>query len=331
MTIFISDEQVAGALTYQLALQSAQEAFLALAGGEAINCVRTRLSEGGASLNVMWGAAVKLGLMGVKSYVTPDKQITRGTDLSLLLYSTSTGELKAHIQANVLGQFRTAAASVLATQLLATPNAKILSVFGTGFQAEFQIRSLLAEITSIETVYIVGRNEAKTSEFIQRLKSQHMNANIQAAGAEVATRRADVIVTATSSTDPLFLATWLKPGVHINAIGSNNPRKRELGADVLARATRMYVDDQKVAKAECGDLIMNNWDIKSTYSLADLVAKNTAGRRSTSDITLFESHGLAIQDIFLANKLPMLATGRETTLENAKHEPHIFRPSKDIS
>lgn len=297
MALFLSDEVVASQLSIVDAVRCVDEAFQALARGEARNGVRTRTMVGPAVLNLMWAFAPTIRMMGVKSYLTAGHGVTRGTTLNLLLYLMQTGELVGHLQANLLGQIRTGAATVVATRAMANREPSVLAIYGTGFQAEYQVRCLLTVLETIRDVHVVGRDPDRTSVFVRRLSVEFGNVRFLPCNSFTAASGADVIVTATASATPLFEASWLKPGVHINAIGSNDPGKCEIGRDVLERADLILVDDHEVAAAECGDLVANHWDLSEIGTLGDLLIGKVPGRWSPGEITVFESQGLAILDV----------------------------------
>jgi ornithine cyclodeaminase/alanine dehydrogenase len=248
-------------------------------------------------MNVMWACAPATGTMGVKSYVTAGWGVTRGAALTLTLYSMETGEMVALVEANRLGQIRTGAATVIATRAMANEDPTSLSVYGTGFQAEYQARALLETMATIAEVRVVGRDQRRRDAFIQRLAGEFERVRFLATDPESAASSADIIVTATNAATPLFDAEWLRPGTHINAIGSNAPGKREISRQVLQRAGLILVDDKEVAEKECGDLLVNQWDMSGIGTLGDLLLGNIPGRSRSDEITVFESQGLAVQDL----------------------------------
>ncbi|CAM5209471.1 Delta(1)-pyrroline-2-carboxylate reductase [Castellaniella defragrans] len=297
MAVYLNDKVVASQLSMADAVNCVDAAFRSLARGEAANAVRVRMAAGSSVMNVMWACAPGAGMMGVKSYVTAGRGVTRGAALALMLYSMETGEMVALLEANRLGQIRTGAATVIATRAMANENPVALSVYGTGFQAEYQIKALLGAMTTMTEVRVVGRDPRRRDAFIQRLADAHGGVRFSAAEPETAASSADVIVTATNSPTPLFEAEWLRPGVHINAIGSNDPKKREIGAQVLRRADLILVDNREVAARECGDLLANQWDMSGIGTLGDLLLGRIPGRSHRDKITIFESQGLAVQDL----------------------------------
>jgi ornithine cyclodeaminase/alanine dehydrogenase-like protein (mu-crystallin family) len=236
-------------------------------------------------------------MMGVKSYVTAGRGVTRGAALALMLYSMETGEMVALLEANRLGRIRTGAATVIATRAMANENPVVLSVYGTGFQAEYQIKALLGSLPTITDVRVVGRDPQRRDAFVRMLAGAHGGVRFSPADPESAASSADVIVTATNSAEPLFKADWVRPGAHINAIGSNDPKKREIGEQVLRRAGLILVDDREVAAKECGDLLVNRWDVSRVGTLGDLLLGRMPGRSRSDEITIFESQGLAVQDL----------------------------------
>jgi ornithine cyclodeaminase/alanine dehydrogenase-like protein (mu-crystallin family) len=123
---------------------------------------------------------------------------------------------------------------------------------------------------------------------------------VHASGAEEAVRAADVIVTATGAAEPVFDGAWVRPGTHVNATGSNAREKREVDRTLLDRAAVVVTDDREVAQLDCGDLHRNGWDPATVPTLGELLLGSTPGRRGDDDITLFESQGLAIQDVVCA-------------------------------
>jgi ornithine cyclodeaminase/alanine dehydrogenase-like protein (mu-crystallin family) len=231
--------------------------------------------------------------IGVKVYSTHPKH---GAHFFVLLFDSATGKPLAMIDANHLGQIRTGAASGVATDLLARPDAHVLGVIGAGFQARTQVEAIRA-VRDIREVRVWSRGEANRQRFAEATNSR------ATATAEEAVRGADIIVTATYAKDPVLESSWVEPGTHINAIGSNNPTRRELPADLIARASLIAVDALEQARIESGDLILawteQDWCSPRLVEMSR-VAAGLAGRTSPSEITIFKSNGLGIQDIAAA-------------------------------
>lgn len=299
MTIYLDDEIVAAHLGTKDAFDCVQSAFRLLADGEAQNSPRRRSQSGTAMLNVMWALAPTEGVMGVKAYPVVRTDVSQGSVLTLLLYAIDTGELLAVIKADRLGQIRTGAATAVASQAMARTDSEVLSVFGTGFQAETQVRALVDALPSLRTVRVVGRSLARRDTFIARLRHE-LTLEVLADEPESATRAADIIVTATGSADPVVHGVWVRPGTHINAVGSNTATKREVDRAVLEKSALILVDDRDVAERDCGDLIANDWDQAAIGTIGDLLTGRISGRKSDDEISLFESQGIALQDVICA-------------------------------
>lgn len=299
MTLYLDDDIVTSELSTQDAFDCVERAFRLLADGAATNAVRQRSQMGTAVMNVMWALAPTEGVMGVKAYPVVRTDVSQGSVLTVLLYAIDTGELLAVMKADRLSQMRTGAATAVATRAMARSDAEVLSVYGAGLQAETQIRSLVSALPSLRSVRVVGRSVEHRNSFIARMRRE-LSIEVLADDPESAARAADVIVTATGSVAPVIRGSWLKAGTHINAVGSNMATKRELDREVLEKAAVILVDDRDVAIAECGDLIANDWDPSSVGTVGDLLTGRIRGRRSPADITVFESQGLALQDVVCA-------------------------------
>ena len=311
MTIYLDDEAVAARLGTQDAFECVEKAFRLLADGQAVNAVRRRSQAGAAVLNVMWALAPTEGVMGVKSYPIVKTGGTQGAVLTLLVYSIETGELLSVMKADRLGQIRTGAASAVATSAMARADAEVLAVYGTGYQAETQVRALVDVLPRLSSIRIVGRNAEHRDAFIARMRSE-FDLELRASDPEEAARAADVIVTATGSADPVVQGSWIRPGTHVNAVGSNAPAKREVDRELLDRAALIVVDDRDAAEMECGDLIVNGWDMTAVDTIGDLLTGRVGGRRSADDITLFESQGIALQDVVCAGLVISRSRGHES-------------------
>ncbi len=222
---------------------------------------------------------------------------------SYLLSDAQTGELVALIEGSTLTGMRTGGASALATGYLAREDARVLGIIGTGFQAYFQVKAILA-VRNIERVLAFDRDEKKLSAFCDTLKDEAPISKTATASALVTA--SDIIVTATTSPVPVFSGLEVRPGTHINAIGSYRPETREIDDDLIVRA-KIVVDNMEGALSEAGDLIIPLNEGKITASsihgdLGDLVTGRKPGRENPQEITLFKSVGFALEDIVVANR-----------------------------
>ena len=301
MTLYLDDDDVSALLPMEDAVACVDSAFRLLSDASAVNEVRHRTETPDVGLNVMWAIVPSAGVLGVKSYSVVRRDVSQGAVLTLLLYSVDTGELLSVIKADRLGQLRTGAASAVATRTLAAPQAETLAVYGTGFQAETQVLALAATVPGLRSVRVVGRTQERRDDFIERMRTLvHIGVDVGAAEPEEAARGADLLVTATGSADPVVRGDWVTPGSHVNAVGSNLSTRRELDRALLARASVIVVDDHDAALKECGDLIANGWDQDEVVALGDVLTGRAAGRRDDSEVTVFESQGLAVQDVACA-------------------------------
>ena len=190
------------------------------------------------------------GYMGLKIYTSSGK----GLRFLVTLFSVESGDLVALIEADFLGQMRTGAASGVATRYLARENARTLGMIGTGLQARTQLQAI-AQVRKLEEIRVFGRDAGRRETFAEEMSDALRIPVTAAASAEDAVRDADIVVTSTTSTAPVLEGQWLKPGVHINAIGANFPQKRELDSEAVERCDAIVVDSRAQSKLESGDLI----------------------------------------------------------------------------
>jgi ornithine cyclodeaminase/alanine dehydrogenase-like protein (mu-crystallin family) len=242
---------------------------------------------------VMPAVDAELGLAGLKAYAW----LRGGTPFVVLVFDTEAAELRAVIEADRLGQLRTGAASGVAAKYLARPSAGSLGVIGCGWQAESQVLAIREAVPSIERVVVYCRTESRLQEFCERLGATAGETYRDAA-------EQDVVVTATTSKDPVLRGEWLRPGALVCAIGANEPRSRELDNVVLQRAQFVCCDSREQAKLESGDLIdpvaQGILDWLEVHELQEVVGGEQRGRESDDDIVLFKSNGIAAWDIAIA-------------------------------
>lgn len=286
-------------------------AFERLASGEAINQPRRRLHLPTKS-TLHYMAATDGRYFGAKIYSTNPRF---GAHFLFLLYRAEDAAPLAVIEANHLGQIRTGAASALATQLLARPESRCLAIIGSGFQACTQLEAMLATMP-FERVLVWSRSEEKRVAFARQCGVK-FNGVEAAASAQEAVRNADVIVTATNAAEPVLEDSWVAPGAHINAMGSNQARRRELPSELVRRAALIVADSVEQSRMESGDLLLalSETDWGRVVELQDVVAGRTA-RSGPDEITLFKSNGLAVEDVIAAGDVydRALAAGAGTNL-----------------
>jgi alanine dehydrogenase len=272
------------------ALAAVEACFERLARGAIENRprTRTRLADGGFA--VMSAADRELGLAGVKSYAW----LPGGTPFVVVLFDTERAELAAVIEADKLGQLRTGAASGVACKYLAKPEARTLGLIGCGWQAESQVACIREALPGIERVVAYCRTEKSLRAFCKKVGAEPGESHREAA-------QQDVVVTVTTSRDPVLRGEWLQPGALVCAVGANDPRARELDNVVLERAVFVCCDSVEQARLESGDLIepieRGVLDWLEVHEFQEVVAGELAGRSTPDDIVLFKSNGIAAWDV----------------------------------
>jgi len=290
--LFFSESDVRRLLPMPQAIRLMRQAFESLARGEALNQPRRRLIlPGGSVLHYM--AAGDGKYFGAKIYSTHPRHPGH---FLFLLYRAGDAAPLALFEANHLGRIRTGAASGLATDLMARPGADVVGLIGSGFQARTQAEAMAA-VRPVREIRIWSRSEEKRRAFAAELSASLPVRVMAARSAEEAIRGAGIVVTATSSRDPVVEAGWVEPGAHVNAVGSNQPNRRELPASLVRAAGLIAVDSLEQARMESGDLLLGLEDWSRVVELKDLVG---GVHTKAEDITIFKSNGLAIEDVIAA-------------------------------
>jgi alanine dehydrogenase len=309
MALFLSEADVRQLLTTDLALEAVEAAHRAHGLGRAIDVARQRTRMPSAALHILQGALLDEGVFGYKAYTT-----SRAANRFLVhLFEAASGRLLAVVEADYLGMMRTGAAGGVAARILAREDAATAGVFGAGWQAQGQIEAL-CRVRPIQSVKVFSRNEVRRASFCAEM-SRRLDVDVRPAeSAEETVRGADVVVTITSSPVPVFEGGWLDEGCHINAAGANALIRREIDEISVRRAAVICVDSRPTALAEAGDLlpVLEKGRIheRQLVELGELVAGVRRGRATEMDITLFESQGMAIQDLAVASRLFPLAVER---------------------
>jgi ornithine cyclodeaminase/alanine dehydrogenase-like protein (mu-crystallin family) len=303
--IYLNEQDAAQFVDMASAIAAVRAAFVAQARGEAVNIPRTRLEFGARRLNVMAGGGRAPERYALKSYGSSSYHI--------LLYSAEHG-LLAIMEANLLGQIRTGAASAIATQAMARPDAGKVGLIGAGRQARAQIQALHC-VGCVTEVAVFARDRAKREAFCERLASELALPVRAAASAAAAVAGADIVVTATNSSTPVVMHEWLAPGTHVNAMGANAASRRELDPQIVLRAAMLVTDDVEQAKAEAAEFIdlarAGQLDWNDLIPLHRIVGAQRMSRDRAA-ITLFKSLGVGLEDLAIASLLydRALASGR---------------------
>jgi alanine dehydrogenase len=307
MTLHITEAEVRSVFSMKLALEVIEEVSRRQAAGEVMVHPRRRFElPHGGFFHYMAAADFASGYVAMKQYT-----YVRGKLRFLVpLYEISTGDLLALIEADYMGQMRTGAASGVATKLLARKNARTAAIIGTGGQARTQLEAV-ASVRKLNVARVFGRDAQRRETFAKEMSARLGIEVKPAASSAEAVRGADIICTATTSSNPVVDGGEISSGAHINAIGANHAHKRELDDEAIAKADVVVVDSIEQSKQEAGDLINGfHGDVARwarVHELADLVAGKCPGRSHDSQTTLFKSNGIAAWDLASAVKVFALA------------------------
>ncbi|MEO2140792.1 MAG: ornithine cyclodeaminase family protein [bacterium] len=314
MALFLSDQEVAQLLPMDECIDVLEEAFAHAGAGKVDNRPRNRIRMPGGFFHFMVASNEGHGVFGYKAYPS----FAGGAKMIVMLYDYETGALLSCMEGGQLGQIRTGAASGLATKYMAKKDAATVAVIGSGFQARTQLEAVCA-VRDIKGVKVFSRKEERRTAFAER-SSESLKVDVKAVeSAQKCVEGADVVIVITSAREPALLGEWLSPGAHVNAAGGNHWMRREVDEETVLRSEVIVVDDLDQAKIECGDLMWLEprgsfrWDMAK--ELQDVVAGRVNGRPSEESITLFESMGLALEDIAAAhlvyNKAKAQGIGQE--------------------
>jgi ornithine cyclodeaminase len=281
--LILSEHEVEELLPMEQCIEVMADALAALARGEVHNPLRQAIRAPGApgllGLMPAWRSG-ETPYYALKEVCVFPENPKRNLDTHLgavILHSGATGEPLAFMNASAITAIRTAAVSALATKLLAREDAAVLAIIGTGVQGQSH-REAIPLVRPIREIRMCGRGE----------------------NVEDAVRGADIIVTATSSREPILKREWLSPGVHINAVGSSIAAARELEADLVVAAS-LFVDRRESTVNESGDyLAAVEQGAVIRAELGELLIGTAEGRKSAEEVTLFKSLGLAVEDLAAA-------------------------------
>lgn len=329
----INQEEVAELLPMAACIDVMADALAALARGEGILPLRPVmwLPEKVGALGMMPGYLGSINAMGVKVVsVFPGNQ---GTEFdshqgAVMLFETEHGRLLALIDATEITAIRTAATTGVATRLLARPDARSLAILGSGVQARTHLEAMLL-VRPIDQVRVWSRNRDHAAQFARRESERH-GLNVEAApSVEAAVAGADIICTTTAAREPILPGALLTPGVHVNAVGSSVAFARELDTEAVVMS-HLFVDRKESTVNEAGDFLFPKQEgaLTDEHILAEIGEILTGahpGRESSTEITLFKSLGLAVEDVASAHYIyeQALAQGVGISVElgGGRHAP----------
>lgn len=309
MIRYLTEADIKQLITMDIALEWTGRALRDRALGEAIDIPRVRTHIPQGIQHVLQAAAPRLGYIGFKYYYTRPT----GKTFYVHLIDIETGKLAAIMQAVWMSMVRTGAASGIATQALAKPDASVVGQIGSGFQGIGQLEAVCA-VRRIRKAKVYSRNREKLAAFCDSM-SRKLGIPVEPVdSAKAAVAGSDIVNVITKSATPVLEGAWLEPGQHINAAGSNALNRAEIDEAAVERCTLITVDARGTAQAECGDLYplvkrgRKGWE--DFVEIGDVLAGKAQGRSSAGDITLYESHGMGIQDLYVGAKMLELARER---------------------
>jgi ornithine cyclodeaminase/alanine dehydrogenase-like protein (mu-crystallin family) len=314
MVLFLRETDIHQLLTMEDALPIIEEVFRQQGLGTAINRPRFRVRLPHGVLHVMPAATPVFKSLGFKAYTT----FRDGTKFHFFLYNSDTGELLAIMEANRLGQMRTGSASGIAAKYMARSDADSVGIFGAGWQAQTQLMAVCA-VRKVRTVKVYSRTPETRRIFSQQMSALLKTEIKPVETPEEAVKGSGIIITITTARDPVFKGEWLEPGTHLNIAGSNSAIKREVDDTTIKRSGLIAIDSRENGMIESGDLIIPiekgiiHWG--QVRELGEVVAGYIPGRRTSEDITLFKSNGLAIEDVAIAAKVYELARSKGMGVE----------------
>jgi alanine dehydrogenase len=293
VALHLSEADVATLLSPADAVEAVEACFRRLASGAVENRPRYRLRLQGGALAVMAAADLELGYAGAKVYTG----FAAGARFAVLLFRADAPELVAVVEADALGRLRTGAASAVAARYLARRGATSLGLIGCGWQAESQLACIRAAVPSLERVVAYCRTPERLRDFCERTGAEPGESHRDPG-------ECDVVVTVTTSPDPVLRGEWLRAGALVCAVGANDGRRRELDNVVVERASFVCCDSVEDARLESADLIEpvagGVLDWLEVHELQEVVAGEIPGRQSDDDVVLFKSNGLAAWDVAVA-------------------------------
>jgi ornithine cyclodeaminase/alanine dehydrogenase-like protein (mu-crystallin family) len=305
--LLLNEDEVRRLLTMEIALEAVEQGLRKMALDEAHIIPRHRAVTDHSMLHVMAATAKSLGVMGSKVYSTSRKGPAQ---FLVTLFDGKTGALLALIQADYLGQVRTGAASGIATKYMARPDATEVGVFGSGKQARTQVEAI-CKVRKVRRVAVFSPNEERRKAFSEEMSACCEVEVVPVSRPEQAAEDKDIIITATSSREPVLLGQWVPQGAHLNAIGSNFLGKAELDVATIRKCADVVVDSKDQARLEAGDFQQAiedgalHWtDVRE---LGQVIVGRYPVRKHVHDVTLFKSLGIAIEDVVVASRLHALA------------------------
>lgn len=300
--IFIDEARSAALATHEMAYDAIRDALIATVRDDATSfpVVIGHASDAQNRFTIKSASNRDVAGLKVGSYfLTNDRAGLPRHGSMILLFDQSIGRIGAIVEAGKVNAYRTAAADAVAAEALARPDARVLTLFGTGHQAAYDAAAI-ARIRPIERLICVGRSDEKTGAMVAQLKSLGLPAEA-ARSAQEACRSADIIVTVTSARAALFDADWVAPGTHVASMGSDGKGKQELPVELYQRGAKLFCDLPEQSRV-VGEFQHAPSDARLT-AIGQVLTGAAPGRTDAADITVFDSSGVSLQDLFIAEAI----------------------------
>ena len=299
MTLLLSHEDVQNSVSMADAIEAMEAGFREEGDGGVLLPPRINIKAGKGWLRVGPVVMESSGWMGFKAMnLTPGQ----GVRYQVHLYAIASGALEAIMDAQFLTTLRTGATSAVATRRLARPGATTVALLGSGAEAKAQLEAMQAA-GYVKSAKVFSPTAANRQALAADFRQRHDMQIVDVATAEEAVEGATIILAAVKSSETVFWGRWLKPGMHVNSVGTARRDQREIDPETFRRSARVVVDTREGVFGEAGDAVAAKDVVKpeDVHELAELVAGKCKGRERDDEITLFKSVGTGIQDIALAS------------------------------
>ena len=309
--VFLNKDDVHALLPYSACIPLMREAFEAVSRKQAVQPIRTamRLPDQSGLLGMMPGYVESNGTLGIKIVsVFPGNFGTehRSHQGLVILYDHQNGCPKAILDGGAITAIRTASASAVATSLLARPESRTVLILGYGEQAEAHLMALSTQNPAFD-FQVWGRSNSKAEQFAQA-QSERLSIPVRACtNLQSACEQADIICTTTAAKDPILLGEWLRPGTHLNIVGSSTPNERELDHEAVQKAK--FFCDYEASLRELGGEFRAAIDAGAIThehllgEIGDVLIGECPGRETDRDITMFKSLGMISQDLLASQHI----------------------------
>ena len=306
--LVLSEEQVQNLIDIEELIAALEQAHIQYSTGKAVMPVRlvVPLPQIQGRITSMPGYLDEdkaLGSKVVTYFQNNPKQNLPAILATIMLFSAATGKMIAVMDGSYITAIRTACASAMATKALASPETPVLGILGAGVQARAHIQAL-CRVRKLSKVKLYSPSGTSATNIKRELESDIGVAIDVTRNAEETVRDSDMVVIATTAEQPIIKSEWLKPGAHINAVGAHRPDSREIDGPTVARS-KVVVDSREAIMAECGDILLAIKEKIITENhvhgeIGEVLAGTRSGRSSASEVTLYKSVGIAIQDVAAA-------------------------------